>query len=247
MKSQKEEIMSFIPLREGSKRIPNKNARFFLGKSLLAYTIKLSKKSPLITRTIVCTESPKIAKMAKKYGAEVPFLRPKKYASDRSDVVNSLLYTLKRLRKGQNYEPAKVIILQATSPLREEKDITDCYRMMRSTNATTVLTVTRSHPKFYHLSRSNKLILDNGSEEKTSITQKWVPGYILNGCTVYIVDTKALYREKRIITKNTKAVVMPKWRSIDLDEIEDWVMAEILFKNKELVNSRIREIENEKN
>ena len=72
--------------------------------------------------------------------------------------------------------------------------------------------------------------------------QEWLKGYILNGCFVYIVKTTALLRERIIITKKTKAVVCPKWRSIDLDTPEEWAMAEILFKNKKIIESCIKKI-----
>lgn len=247
MRTQRKKILAFIPVREGSKRIPYKNTRLFLGKPLLVYTIAHALRSREITRTIVCTESPEIAKLAVENGAEVPFLRPKKYAQDNSDVIHSLFYTLKRLKKEENYVPSKIVILQATSPLREVSDISDCFALMTAKGATTTLTVTRSHPKLYHIGNENRLILVNGSEKKTSITQKWKPGYILNGCTVYVVDTQALYKERRIITKNTRAVVMPKWRSIDIDEPEDWVMAEVIYKNRSFIGSRIKKLENEEN
>ena len=77
-------ILAIIPARSGSKRIKNKNIRKFKGKPLLAHSIIHSNKSKYIQRTIVSTDSPKYAKIAKKYGAEVPFLRPKKISKDRS-------------------------------------------------------------------------------------------------------------------------------------------------------------------
>lgn len=245
MTKTKKEVLAFIPLRHGSKRIPNKNFRDFLGKPLLAYTIEQSLNSRLINRTVVCTESKTIADIAKKFGAEVPFLRPRSLGSDKSDVVNSLFYTLKRLKNEENYIPTYVVILQSTSPLRIQQDIEDCFRLMDKTGATTVLTVAPTHPKFYHLGKSNKLILVNGSEKKTSRTQSWPKGYLLNGCVVYVVKVDALYREERIITNNTRAVVMPKWRSVDLDEIEDWVTAEIFYKNRNFITKRIAQLKNE--
>jgi len=236
-------VLAIIPARAGSKRIKNKNIKDFLGKPLIAYTIKHALKSLIIDRTLVCTESDKIAKIAKKHGAEVPFLRPKKLAQDNSDVDDSILYTLKWLKDNEGYEPDYFIILQATSPLRELDDIKKCFDLIKKTKATTVLTVSPTHPKLYNLSKANDAILVNGSEKKQSTTQLWEKAYLLNGCVVYVVNTKAFLKEGHTITKNTKAVVMPKWRSVDLDDPEEWALAEVLFENKSRIKKTIKKIE----
>lgn len=235
-------ILAYIPARAGSKRIPNKNIRNFLGKPLIAYPIEQALGCSLIDRVIVDTESSRIAKIAKRCGADVPWLRPAHLAQDTSKVIDSIFYLLDRLAKEQNYHPTHIIILQATSPLRETKDIWDCWELMKKTDATTVLTVSPTHPKLYHLSKNQDTVLVNGSEGQSNNTQSWPPAYLLNGCAVYIVKTEALLKEKRVITKKTKAVVFPKWRSVDLDYPEEWVMAEIFYKNKEKIKSRIKQI-----
>ncbi|KKS00012.1 MAG: hypothetical protein UU49_C0001G0012 [Candidatus Magasanikbacteria bacterium GW2011_GWC2_41_17] len=235
-------ILAYIPARSGSKRIPNKNIRNFLGKPLIAYPIEHALKCSLIDRVIVDTESSRIAKIAKHCGAEVPWLRPAHLAQDASKVIDSIFYLLDRLAKEQDYRPTHIIILQTTSPLREIKDIWDCWKLMKKTAATTVLTVSPTHPKLYHLSKNQDVVLVNGSESQSSNTQSWPPAYLLNGCAVYIVKTKALLKEKRVITKRTKAVVCPKWRSVDLDYPEEWVMAEVFYKNKENIKKRIKQI-----
>lgn len=233
-------VLAYIPARAGSKRVPNKNIKNFLGKPLIAYTVEQAKSCPIADRVIIDTDSPKIAQIAKKYGAEVPFLRPKALATDKSQVVFSLLNLLKRLKEDDGYVPDYVLLLQTTSPLREMKDILDSWKMIRSTDATTVLTVCPTHPKLYHLSKNHDTILVNGSESKSNNTQTWPPAYLLNGCFVYIIKTKALLKEQRIITKKTKAVVCPRWRSVDIDTPEDWVMGEYLYKNKKAIEKRIK-------
>lgn len=235
-------ILTIIPARAGSKRIPNKNIKKFLGKPLIAYTIKQALSLKFVERVIADTDSPKIAKIAKQHGAEVPFLRPAHLARDNSQAVYSILNILKRLKKEENYVPTHVMILQTTSPLREIQDIEACWKLMKSTKVTTVLTVCPTHPRLYHLNRNNDIFLVNGSEEQSTNMQAWKPGYILNGCFVYIVKTPALLKEKRVITKKTKAVICPKWRSVDLDAPEEWVMAEVLYKNKKAIASRIKKL-----
>lgn len=235
----KDQILIWIPARAGSKRIPNKNIRNFLGKPLIAYAIEQALACPVKGRVIVDTDSEIIAAVAKKYGAEVPFLRPARLATSRSLGVDCLLHLLDRLKNEQSYEPTHVIILQATSPLRELEDIRACWRLMEETGATTVLTVCPTHPRLYHLSRNKDIILVNGSEAQSTNVQDWPPAYLLNGCFVYIVKARSLLKERRVITKKTKAVVCAKWRSIDLDNIEDWVLAEVVYKNKDIISKKI--------
>lgn len=238
----KKNILAIIPARSGSKRIPNKNIRNFLGKPLLAYTIEQARACNFIDRIIIDTDSPQIAKIALKFGAEAPWLRPKRLAQDKSKIVDSILYNLRRLKKEENYQPDYVIILQTTSPLREKKDILDCWLMTQKTKASTILTVCSTHPRLYYLDKKQNIILANGQESQSTNIQAWRPAYILNGCFVYIIKTAALLKEKTIITKNTKALICDKWRSVDLDEPADWILAEYLYKNKKSLSRRIEQL-----
>ena len=239
---KKVQILAIIPARSGSKRIPNKNIRPFLGKPLIAYTIEQARGVSFIDRLIVDTDSPKISAIAKRYGAEAPFLRPKHLARDTSQGVDAILHLLKRLKNEQDYVPTHVMILQTTSPLREKLDIERSWELMKNTDATTVLTVCSTHTKLYYLDRSWNIILVNGTEEQSTNTQAWRPAYILNGCFVYIVKTGALLKERRVITKKTKAVICDKWRSVDLDMPEDWVLAEFLYRHKKSIKACIKKI-----
>ena len=214
----------------------------FLGKPLISYTIEQALSCRIADRVIVDTDSPKIAKIAKKYGAEVPFLRPARLAGDTSMVIDSIIYTLDRLKKEDGYEPTHLLLLQTTSPLREIKDITDCWKLIKLTKSTTVLTVCPTHPRLYYMNSKNDIVLVNGNEGISTNMQAWPLAYILNGCLVYIVDIPTLRKEKRVITEITKAVVCPKWRSVDLDTPEEWVVAEILYKNKKKIEKQIKTI-----
>ena len=236
----KKEILVIIPARGGSKRISNKNIRNFLGKPLIAHTILQAKSNKLIDRVIVDTDSPKIASVAKKYGAEAPYLRPKHLAGDKAQVVEAIIHLLNRLKKDEGYAPTHIVILQTTLPLREHRDIQACWNLMKRTNASTVLTIAPTHPRLYYLDNKSNIILANKKTSKSSNIQQWPPAYLLNGCFVYIVKTSALLKEKSVFTKNTKAVVCNKWRSIDLDTPEEWVLAEFLFKNKKALENQIK-------
>lgn len=234
-------ILVYIPARSGSKRIKGKNIKNFLGKPLISYTIEQMLEIPCVDRVLVDTNSEEIAEIAKKYGADVPFLRPQHLAEDNSNVIDSIFYTLDKLKKDEGYEPTHLFLPQITSPLREIEDIDACWKMMLETDATTVITMTTTHPKLYHLSPEGYTVLVNGSESHSNNTQTWPKAYIPNGA-FYVVEIGALRKEGIIITKKTRAVINPRWRSVDLDTPEEWVMAEILYKHKEDIKKRTQEI-----
>lgn len=237
-----EKVLAIIPARGGSQRIPHKNIREFVGKPLIAYAIEQAKKVSFVSRVIVDTDSPEIAAVARKYGAEVPFLRPAELAGDDAQVVDAILHLLTRLKEEEKYEPTHILILQTTSPLRELCDIEECWTLLKRTGATTALTVAPTHPRLYHLDEEGRLVSGNKFTADSTNVQAWRPVYLLNGCFAYIIAVAALRREKKIITKETRAVVCDKWRSVDLDTPEDWVIAEILYKNKEQIAAALTKI-----
>lgn len=232
-------VLAVIPSRAGSKRIPNKNIRNFCGKPLIAYAIKQARATPFVGRVIVDTDSPEIAAIAKKYGAEVPFLRAADLATDTASINDALLRLLARLKKEEGYEPLYVLLLQTTSPLRELGDIEACWNLMQKTKADTVLTVSPTHPRLYHLDKKSNLILANKIVRSSTNVQEWPKAYLLNGCFAYIFNVAQFLKQKTVIMKNTKAVVCDKWRSIDLDEPEDWVVAEFLYTHRREIETAL--------
>ena len=119
--------LAIIPARGGSKGLKNKNILKFDNKPLLAWSILAAKKSKLFSKIIVSTDSKKIAVIAKKYGAEVPFLRPKKLSSDRSKSVDLVIHALDFYKK-KNLFFKNIFLLEPTSPLRDEKDIIRSFK-----------------------------------------------------------------------------------------------------------------------
>jgi CMP-N,N'-diacetyllegionaminic acid synthase len=95
-------MLAIIPARSGSKLLKNKNILKIKNKPLIAYTIEAAKKSKYVSKVVVITDSPKIALISKKYGAEIPFLRPKNISKDSSDVMDTYLYTLDFYKKKKN-------------------------------------------------------------------------------------------------------------------------------------------------
>jgi len=230
-------VLAIIPARAGSKRIHNKNIRHFMGRPLIAHAIEQARSSLVIDRVIVDTDSSEIAALAREYGAEVPFLRPARLAEDHSRTIDSVIHLLGRLKKEEEYMPSHVLILQATSPLREAEDIEKCWQLMQSSKATTVVTMcaTRPKPKDLAWLEGDKVV----PAHLATNPNRALYGY--NGF-VFLTETKALLRQKQIITKKTVGMVCPEWRSIDIDVPEEWALAELLFKHKARLVSRLKAV-----
>lgn len=115
----KKKVLALIPARQGSKSIPEKNIMNLGGHPLLAYSIAAAKLSKYIDRVVVSTDSEKFAAVARRYGAEVPFLRPAEYAQDNSLDIEVFRHALAWLEKQEEYMPNLVVHLRPTTPLRE--------------------------------------------------------------------------------------------------------------------------------
>ena len=138
------EILSIIPARSGSKGLPNKNILPLLGHPLIAYSIKASLESDMITRTIVSTDSINIADIAMEYGAEIPFLRPAKIAQDLSTDFEVFDHALDWLNINQGYQPDFVVQLRPTSPIRKVKIIDSCIQKFITSKADSLRVITPS-------------------------------------------------------------------------------------------------------
>jgi CMP-N,N'-diacetyllegionaminic acid synthase len=217
-------MLAIIPAKSLSKRLPNKNIKKLAGKPLIAYTIECALKSKKIKRLIVSTDSKKIAKIAIKYGAEVPFLRNKKFTKDKTTSWEVLKDLLKKLKLIENKSYESLIYLQPTSPLRLVKDIDNSIKIFRKKNANAIVSVNKAKPSFWF-----KNIKDNGLLiEKEKINKKI--NYILNG-SIYIFKTSFIKKTKpNIYDKKTFAYIMPLERSVDIDTLYDFKIAEMLIK-----------------
>ena len=218
-------VLAFIPARAGSKGIKNKNIIDLAGKPLISYTIEAAKKSKYIDRVIVSTDGEKIANIAKEYGAEVPFFRPKELAEDNSNVITSIIYTIDELKNiNQNYDI--IILLQPTSPFRNEHHIDEALEMLINNNLSSVLSVceTDKNPTLIR-----KIDKDNNItpliQTNISLRQEMDKYYILNGA-IYINYIEDISTD-RYLKDNEYGYIMDKYNSLDIDDAIDLEIANI--------------------
>ena len=141
-------ILAIIPGRGGSKGIPSKNMQRVGELPLIAHTILAAKKSN-VNKIIVSTDNKKISTIAKKFGAEVPFLRPKKFSTDKSSTLDVVNHTIHFLEKKEKYVPDIVTILLPTSPFRSNNLINKSIKLLRNSDATSVVSVFKSKEHAY--------------------------------------------------------------------------------------------------
>jgi len=224
-------ILAIIPARGGSKGMKNKNIKDLAGKPLLGYTIEAALKSKFIDNIIVSTDSPKIHDVALKYGAKVPFLRPAELATDTTKTINVLIHTVAELkRRGDNYEI--LVLLQATSPLRNNLDIDYALELFVKKGYRSLASVheVENYPILIRsLDENNEItpIFNERSDQRRQDVDKY---FYVNGA-IYINKISELSNETSL-NNNEIGYVMPKERSIDIDEEMDLAVAEVLLKIK---------------
>lgn len=214
-------ILAVIPARGGSKGIPGKNIKDLNGKPLIAYSIEAALACEKIDRVVVSTDSEEIAVVAKKYGADVPFLRPAVLAGDTSKTIDTVMDVLERLQEAYEY----VVLLQPTSPLRTAQDITGAIDKATVTGKDVVsVSPVKEHPILMREINTEGELTPLLAEGSTVRRQDMKEVYRVNGA-VYVNHVAELTKETSL-NDNPVGYVMPIERSIDIDEESDFLLAE---------------------
>jgi CMP-N,N'-diacetyllegionaminic acid synthase len=225
-------MLAIIPARSGSKLLKNKNILKINNKPLISYVIEAAKKSKYVSKVVVITDSPKIALIAKKYGAEIPFLRPKNISKDSSDVMDTYLYTLDFYKKKKIIYKSFIALL-ATNPLRDHNDIDKAIQIFKKKKADSVIGMCEApFPISWNkLVKKNKIKNFNKDFDSISNRQKHTKTYIPNG-SIFILKEKKLRKYREYYFKNTFAYIMPQKKSVDIDNYFDFKIAQFLIENK---------------
>ncbi|HOU98296.1 MAG TPA: pseudaminic acid cytidylyltransferase [Bacteroidales bacterium] len=221
--------IAIIPARGGSKRIPHKNIKPFLGKPIIAYSIEAAQKSGLFSELMVSTDDNEIAEMAKKYGATVPFFRSPQTANDFAtigEVIEEVL--LNYQKQGKMFE--NVCCLLATAPFINTKRLMEAYDLMLEKKYDSVFPIVRfSYPiqRALRLSDGNVSMFQPENFAKRS--QDLEPAYHDSG-QFYWMKVEEFMKQKRFFSKNSGAIILPETEVQDIDSEEDWKLAEWKYK-----------------
>lgn len=221
---------AFIPARSGSKGLINKNIKEINGKPLLAYSILAARESGKFDVIHVSTDSEEYAEIAKKWGADVPFLRPSKLAGDTSTTRDATLYSVNEYKK-MGYCFDTITTLQPTSPLRTSEDIMGAFGLFESKKANAVISVCEAeHPPMWSnvLTEDGNMIhfLETDNEDRRQDLPQY---YRLNGA-IYLSKLDYYIKESSLYNDKCYAYIMPKERSVDIDDAFDFFMAESIMK-----------------
>lgn len=224
----KERCVAIIPARGGSKRIPRKNIKDFFGKPLIAYSIQTALESNLFDKIIVTTDDEEIASIAKEYGAEVPFLRPKELSDDftgTGDVVKHAVEYLKACGEEFDY----VCTIYATAPLLQPKYLIEGLKKLKDSDAANTFSAT-SMP--FPIQRTFKLN-NNGRcemftpEHYMTRSQDLEEAYQDAG-QFYWKDLNKKSSEI-MFGKDSIPIILPRHLVQDIDTLEDWRRAEFMY------------------
>jgi CMP-N-acetylneuraminic acid synthetase len=222
------ETLALIPARGGSKGIPRKNLARLGGKPLLAWSVQAALGSTAVTRTVVSTDDPEIAAVAREYGAGTPFLRPADLATDQTPGVAPAIHALEWLAEHEGYRCDVLVYLQPTSPLRTSADIDRALALLERSGAPAVVSVAPAaqHPALMKtLSADGRLTAWTTAFGEFPRRQDLPPVYVLNGA-VYAVRSGHLLTHGTWYDGETRGYVMPGERSLDIDTEQDLRLAE---------------------
>lgn len=225
-----ESVIAIIPARGGSKSVPGKNIRSFGGKPLIAWSIELARRMPEIRRVIVSTDDENIARVSRDYGAEV-YARPAHLATDSALVIDALKDLIRTL--GREGEASDVfVLLEATSPLREERDVRACLDLFATGAFDSIATFKEADLNPH---RAWKIVADRPEVFIPGAVpwlprQQLPPAYQLNGAVYLFRGSLLLQEERSVLFGRTGAVMMPRERSYDINDAYDFVIAEDLLK-----------------
>lgn len=231
----KNNILAIITARAGSKGLKNKNLKRIDNKPLVFFPINAASKSKNISKVIVSTDSFTIAKTAKRYGAEVPFIRPKNIAKDNTSSFRVIKHALDYFKK-KKIEFSKFILLEPTSPFTTTKDIDNALALLKkSTIAKSVVGISKTestHPIFSCLISKKGLIKPfKGGKFSTVRRQEISDLYFFDG-SLYISEVKTYLDKKTFYHNKTLPYVTPKWKSFEVDDILDLTIMKAIYKFK---------------
>lgn len=227
--------IAIIPARAGSKGLPGKNIRPLCGKPLIAWSIETALKSRYLDEVLVSTDGDEIARVAVDYGANVPFRRPPKFSSDTATTLSAVKHALDYYRDkfGRLFEI--VVLMEPTSPLREDEDIDLMLERLTQEwddfDSIVSLGEVREHPSIM------KRLAERGIEPfcpevaQNSRRQDNLPAYFPYG-VAYVVKTRSLVQEETFYTKRCTYYLIKRYQNYEIDDLHDFLCVEAVMKHE---------------
>ena len=221
-----------ICARSGSKGVPNKNIKKIAGKPLIQHTIEQAKKSKVFSDIIVSSDCKKILKIAEKLGVHT-LKRTNQLSKDFVGKVDVIRDAAIKAQKMLDKKFDNVIDLDVTSPLRQVSDIHNSFKKFQNGNYQNLITgcVARKNPYFNMIEiKKNVLSISKRTNKKIYSRQKSPQVFEMNA-SIYIWSRNSLLRNKKLINSKTGIYIMPKARSTDIDDLEDFELVKCNLRN----------------
>jgi len=220
--------IAVIPARGGSKRIPRKNIREFCGKPMMAWSLEVAKESGMFGRIIVSTDDKEIAEVARKLGAEVPFMRPAELSNDHAGTTEVIAHAT-QWALDQGVAIDAVYCIYATAPFVQIDDLVRGLKELESGDWSFAFSATDYAAPIF---RSFKQIDEGGVEmffpKYFSTRSQDLPVALHDAAQFYWGRPSAWIEGRQIFDRHSTPVVLPRWRVQDIDTLDDWMRAEFL-------------------
>jgi pseudaminic acid cytidylyltransferase len=221
--------VAIIPARGGSKRIPRKNIRNFVDRPMIAYSINCALLSGLFDRVIVSTDDNEIAEVAKKCGAEVPFMRPQELSDDHAGTTEVIAHAIKWLQS-QGTNPSAVCCIYATAPFIRQDDLKQGLATLERGNWQYVFSATTfGFPIFRAFQKTSEGGLEMVFPEHFMTRSQDLPETLHDAGQFYWGQSQAWLDHVRIFDIVSTVVMIPHWRVQDIDTLEDWERAQVMW------------------
>ncbi|CEO09831.1 acylneuraminate cytidylyltransferase [[Clostridium] sordellii] len=222
-------ILAIVPARAGSKGIKDKNITDLNGKPLIAYSIEAGLKSKYINKVVVTTDGEEIAKVAKEYGADVPFLRPKHLATDTSKSIDAVTHCIEQL-KNQGHEYDYIVLLQPTQPLRQAWHIDEAIELIIAKDEDALVSVSKvkDHPILMRTIDESGHAVNLLEGSSTKRRQDFPDFYKVNGA-IYINKINDNLNNDTSLNDNKLVYIMDEKYDVDIDEMLDLQIARLII------------------
>ena len=230
--------IAIIPARAGSKRILNKNIKLFHGKPIIAYTIETAKKAGCFDKIIVSTDDQRIADVAKKYGAEAPFIRPKEISTDYACTLGVIEHALEWC-ESEAWNIDLACCIYATAPFLTKDDLLQGLQEVFNPDVDYAIGVGEyAYPIQRALKIDNNEMVSMHDNQFENTRSQDLPNAYHDAGQFYWGKVDAFRQIKPLFSSKTKAILLPPERVLDIDTMSDWHYAEFLYQQIHLASSR---------
>ena len=236
MNKNKLKILAIIPARGGSKSVPRKNIRKLNGKPLIAYTIEAANEiKDKFHKIIVSTDDEEISEISKIFGAEVPFIRPKELAGDKTPTYPVLQHAVNFVENQDSIKIDLVMLLQPTTPFRNTEDISNSIKLSQTSDSDSVISVVQvfsTHPILMKKIENGVLTHYSIEEKEGTPRQLYEPAAYMRNGAIYLTKRDVLINNNSIWGNSITPYIMPQERSYNIDDEIDFLSSEMILRNQ---------------